>query len=58
MDPDIEGGCVNDPIITPPHFRNLPSAKSRFIQTVTTIAAFFLCVVILAAFFWHGRTAR
>ena len=45
-----------DPFVTP-HFRNSPSSKSRFIETATTIAAFAICVVILAGFFLH-RSAR
>ena len=41
-----------------PHLRNSPSSTSRFIQSVTTIAALVVCVVILAGFFWHHGSAR
>lgn len=49
---------MNDPIITPPHFRNLPSSTSRFIQSVTTIAALVVCVVALTGFYLHHGNAR
>ena len=48
---------MNDPVIPTPYLRNSPSSKSRFIETATTIAAFAICIVMLAGFFLH-RDAR
>ena len=48
---------MNDLNITP-HFRNSPSSASRFVQTVTTIAALVVCIVALVGFFLKHGSAR
>lgn len=47
---------MNDPIT--PHFRNAPASTSRFIQTVTTVAALVVCIVALAGHLIANSGAR
>jgi hypothetical protein len=35
-----------------------PRSPFSFIQTATTIAAFIVCLVALAGFFWHYGSVR